>query len=119
MNLDSSLLNSCSATKTSSLAKTEDRGYASASAISRTSISCFRWRDHRNCPSAAGISLNSRNTTPAALRNGMREDFMNYRSGMAETWEQVGYSGHQQYWTEYLMIIVSQRMTSAASNGKK
>jgi len=36
---------------------------------------------------------------------------------MAEIWEQVSYSAHQQ-WTEYSMIIDSQGMTSVASNGK-
>ena len=32
---------------------------------------------------------------------------------MAATWEQAAYSGHQQCWTEYSMIIASQTVTNS------
>ena len=37
---------------------------------------------------------------------------------MAETWEQVGYSAHQQCWTEHAVIIVSQGRTSLMGDVK-
>src|SRR5579864_2309838 len=76
MKRDSSFPSSCSAMKTSSLAKKEDRGYITASAINRTSIGSFR-DDQCSCPSAAGVPLMNTKSTPANTKYVMRDAFMN------------------------------------------
>src|SRR5579864_560870 len=71
MKRDSSFANCCSAMKTSSLAKNDDRGYSTASAMRRTSMGCFL-EDQWSCPSATGVPLPMIKNAAVKTRNGTR-----------------------------------------------
>src|SRR5258708_24814074 len=64
--------------KTSSLPKKDDRGYATANAIRRTSIGSCHDDVQRSCASATGVPLNRTNKIPARQRNGMRGNFIRF-----------------------------------------